>query len=158
MQFLRNILILMLAISLPVDALASVSMSQCKDMQAATSNHQATSHDMPSMDHEMAGHDHAAMMAMDKQPTMDAGGAHDHHSMSGSSESKDKPQGFGCQCGCKCSGNCAVGCASMLIAIAISTLPESDDVPAMLAVPAPRGQAHAAYRFDPLRPPSAVAL
>lgn len=157
MSFFRTFLIWILAISLPVDALASVSMSNCKDMQQATVE---MDHEMPGMDHGVSSHDHAAMMAMADEAVSDDAGMHDHHAMASGSaaDSPEKAKSTGCQCGCKCSGNCAVSCASMLVAMTVERESVSVSAFSMPSANAPRSQAHAAYRFDPLRPPSAVAL
>ena len=157
MSLVRTILIWMLAVSLPVDALASVRMSHCKDMQQGVTALDVDE-GMVAMDHGMAGHDHAAMMA---EAASSVGGAHDHHKMAATtdadSDSSNESQALGCKCGCKCSGNCAVSCASMLVAITANHRAAAVSSFLLVTASAPRSQAHAAYRFDPLRPPSTVA-
>lgn len=156
MSLLRTLMIWMLVLSLPADALASVSMSQCKDMQQLVST--GVNHGMASMDSPMSGHDHAAMMAMTNTPTVDMDGGLYHLSMKNTGSSLEKSKSLGCKCGCKCSGNCAVSCVAMLVTITANRGPDYAVAPPTHSSSVPRGQAHAAYRYDPLRPPSAVAL
>lgn len=156
MSFLRTLMIWLLVLSLPVDALASASMSQCKDMQMLVSS--AMNNDMVGMDHSTSGHDHAAMMAMANSSSVEADDPDGHLSMKHAAASAEESKSLGCKCGCKCSGNCAVSCAAMLITIALHGAPDYAGALSTHSTSMPRGQAHAAYRYDPLRPPSAVAL
>ncbi len=146
MTFLRAMLIWVLAFSLPIEAMAANSMSHCKDMQNPAAGA------APQL---VGQHDHAAMMAAMSD---DASMQHMHHQMQGSSVKKPvKTSGIGCQCGCKCSGDCALSCTGMMVSlsrIGFSFAGQPDAARTILL----RGQAHAAYRFDPLRPPSAVTL
>jgi len=147
MEFLRALVIWIMALSLPIEGAAAMAMSHCKDMPSASAESAAS---MP------AGHDHAAMMAMADTDSM----AHMHHAMPSSEDdsaknyTSSKP---GCECGCQCSGDCAVSCAGMMLSFAQSGFSFAG-VRNSVAVAMPQGQAHAAYRYDPLRPPSAVAL
>lgn len=149
MHFLRSALIWILVLCLPVEGMAANLMSHCKDMQMtdAVAEGQAMSH-----------HDHAAMMAMGGMADEEMAAMPDHHMMHGDSmEAPAEAADDGCECGCKCSGNCAVSCASMMFGLVQMGLVADSDSSSHLVI-APRGQAHAAYRYDPLRPPSAVAL
>lgn len=149
MRVLRAALVWILVLCLPVEGMAANLMSHCKDMQSAgaSADGQATSH-----------HDHAAMMAMDGMSDADMASMPDHHMMHGESmEQPDEALDGGCKCGCKCSGNCAVSCAGMMLGLFQENL-FPDLSPDLHLVVAPLGQAHSAYRFDPIRPPSAVAL
>ena len=146
MKLLRAMLIWALALFLPIEGMAMSSMTHCKDMQKAT-----VGVAMQGMDH----HDHAAMMA---SMTDDSSMAHMHHHMEGGSSTKPaKASNLGCQCGCKCGGDCAVSCAGMMVSL-VSLGFTFDAQASALHIALPHSQAHAAYRYDPLRPPSAVAL
>lgn len=147
MQMLRALLLWMLMLSLPVEAMASVSMAHCKDQPIATESI------APMV------HDHVAMMAMAESGD-DEAMAHMHHAMpsSGADEAKDSSDSkSGCQCGCNCSGDCAVVCAGIMLSMPQTGL-KLLEIGASASFAMPHGQAHAAYRYDPLRPPSAVAL
>ncbi len=150
MSFLRAFVIWIMALSLPIEGAAAMAMAHCKDMPSASAESPAL---MP------AGHDHAAMMAMADMEGSDSV-EHMHHAMpssedeSGKGDSTAKP---GCECGCQCSGNCAVSCAGTMLSFAQSGLSFAG-IGDSVAVAMPQGQAHAAYRYEPLRPPSAVAL
>ena len=150
MKLLRAILVWVLVLSLPIEGMASMAMAHCQDQQARPAT---SSNSMP------AGHDHAAMMAMASMAEADSM-AHMHHAAPSTSDEplKDfKASSADCKCGCDCSGNCAVACAGMMLSAAHVGLSFAiADVSVSVAMP--QGQAHAAYRYDPLRPPSAVAL
>jgi len=151
MLVLRTLLIWFLALSLPLEGMASVAMSHCKDMPSASA---AATDSMP------AGHDHAAMMAMGSMD--DGSGSMDHMNHGqppdeAASEKDSDASDAGCQCGCDCSGNCAVACAGMMLSLSQSGL-SFVGLGSSTSVAMPQGQAHAAYRYDSLRPPSAVAL
>lgn len=151
MPVLRALLIWFLALSLPLEGMASMAMSHCKDMPSTSA---AATNSMP------AGHDHAAMMAMGSMD--DGSGSMDHtnHGQppgeAGSEQDSDASDA-GCQCGCDCSGDCAVACAGVMLSFSQSGL-SFVGLGSSSSVAMPHGQAHAAYRYDPLRPPSAVAL
>jgi uncharacterized protein involved in copper resistance len=147
MQRLRALILWMLVLSLPIEGMASVSMAHCKDQPIAA------------LSTTPIAHDHAAMMAMAGMGD-DEAMAHMHHAMpsSNADEAKDSSASKSdCQCGCNCSDDCAVACAGVMLSMpqAGFTLLVLD---AFAPVVMPHGQAHAAYRYDPLRPPSAVAL
>ena len=111
MPVFRALLIWFLALSLPLEGMASVAMSHCKDMPSATA---ASSDSMP------GGHDHAAMMAMASLEDSESM-AHMHHAQPPGQADSEKDSGAsdaGCQCGCDCSGDCAVACAGMMFSIA----------------------------------------
>ena len=144
MNFLRAMLIWVLALSLPVEGMAANLMTHCKDMQMAGVATSAAA---------MSHHDHAAMMAMGAMAD-DPSMAQMHHHTAKQSHKALKP---GCQCGCKCGGDCALSCSGMMVPLALTSLP-MDSRTAAFHMLMPRGQAHAAYRYEPLRPPSAVAL
>jgi len=150
MQFLRAMLIWVLALCLPVEGMAANLITHCKDMQNA-----AASQSMTGMSH----HDHAAMMAVGSMSDAEMASMSSHHAMHGSSMKQPaKSLKVGCKCGCKCSGNCAVSCAGMMISLVSVAGIILDGEPASIHSAMPRSQAHAAYRYDHLRPPSAVAL
>lgn len=155
MSFFRTLIIWILAFSLPVEAVASVSMSQCKDMQMSMSVPLRPGANP--MHHDMSAKDHAAMMGASVGADSNVSSLHKHHSMAKADGSSDTAKSLGCKCGCKCSGNCAVSCAAMLGTLAAHQPPGFISDSSLLFVAGPRGQAHAAYRFDPLRPPSTVA-
>ena len=150
MKVLRTLVACLLMLSLPIEGMASVAMAHCKDthLTAGTSS--------VSM---QAGHDHAAMMAMASMSDADSA-AHMQHAAPSENAEGAKDVGaseVGCQCGCDCSGDCAVSCAGMMLSLtAVGLSLALADV--AIAVAMPQGQAHAAYLYDPLRPPSAVAL
>ena len=144
MPAFRALLIWFLALSLPLEGMASMAMSHCKDMPSASA---AATASMP------AGHDHAVMMAMGSMDHMNHGQPPGDADLEKDSEASDA----GCQCGCDCSGNCAVVCAGMMLSLSQSGL-SFVGLGSSTSVAMPQGQAHAAYRYDPLRPPSAVAL
>ncbi|TAM26536.1 MAG: hypothetical protein EPN60_09705 [Nevskiaceae bacterium] len=150
MPFLRALVIWMLALSLPIEGMASAAMAQCKDMQSSSA---APTASMP------ASHDHAAMMAMASMDAPDSMAPMNHAKPSNSADSEKDlgASSVGCKCGCKCSGDCAVSCAGMMISFPQSGLSFAG-ISVALPVAMPRGQARAAYRYEPLRPPSAVAL
>lgn len=148
MKVLRAALVWLLVLSLPLEGIASVAMSHCKDLQASAAG---SAKPMP------MAHDHAAMMAvMDAADTA----AHQHHAQHSSDADTAADAGAsqaGCQCGCQCTGDCAVPCIGTMILLTHSGFAAAADAGAP-AVAMPQGQAHAAYRHEPLRPPSAVAL
>lgn len=147
MIFLRALLIWVLVLSLPIEAMAANSVSHCQDLQksAAGQNLQGMSH-----------HDHAAMMAAMSEDASVAG-MH-HQALPGASaQPSGKATLAGCQCGCDCGGNCALSCAGMMVSLAPTGLALEQRADATKTL-LPRGQAHAAYSYEPLRPPSAVAL
>lgn len=147
MQILRALLLWTLTLSLPIEGMASVSMAHCKDQPIVA------------VSTAPMAHDHAAMMAM-ADVSGDEAMAHMHHAMpaSDADEAKDlSASKSDCQCGCNCSGDCAVACAGVLLCMpqtGLTLFTVGASAPAAM----PHGQAHAAYRYDPLRPPSAVAL
>ena len=144
---LRAILVWVMMLSLPVQGIAATSMTHCKGMPAGA---RAVSGQL------MAHHDHAAMMAAmaasEAATMMPMHGLHTMHSGKAGKGFK-----LGCQCGCKCGGDCAMSCAGMMAAAVYLSLP-SDYRSDCVSSEAPCAQAHAAYRYDPLRPPSAVAI
>jgi len=147
MYLLRAMLIWVLALSLPVEGMAAGMMTHCKDMQKTVAGKtvQGISH-----------HDHAAMMAAmsDDASMMQM----HHHGMRGDSAKKSSQiSKLGCHCGCKCGGDCALSCAAMMMPIMQSRFVLNEQGRSSLAS-LRVAQAHAAYRYDPLRPPSAVAL
>lgn len=145
-------LIWVLALCLPVEGMAANLMTHCKDMQKAVAGQS-----MQGMSH----HDHAAMMAMGSMSDAEMAAMPPDHSMHGASmKQSDKAlkAKADCECGCKCSGNCAVSCVGVMVSLASTGSVTFDGQPGSIHVAMPRGQAHAAYRYDPLRPPSAVAL
>lgn len=150
MQFLRTMLVWVLVLCLPVEGMAANLMTHCKAMQKAVAGQS-----MQGMSH----HDHAAMMAMGGMSDADMAAMPAHHAMHGASmQQPAKALNAGCQCGCKCSGNCAVSCAGMMVSLVSVMSVALDGELASIHTAVPRGQAHAAYHYDPLRPPSAVAL
>lgn len=150
MQFLRAMLIWVLALCLPVEGMAANLMTHCKDMQNAAEGLSTQG---------MSHHDHAAMMAMGSMSDADMAVMPAHHTMHGAAMKQPaKALKAGCKCGCKCSGNCAVSCAGMMVSLVSVAGVTLDGEPASIHTAMPRGQAQAAYRYDPLRPPSAVAL
>lgn len=145
----------MLALALPTQAFASASMAHCK---GAASTAAADPRQMP------AHHDHAAMMASMAAEGVQQDMSGMDHSMAGIDHTVKKAPAhtaikklFGCECGCNCSGDCAVSCAVMVTALLASALTIEGHV-LDLASASPRSQAHAAYRYEPLRPPSVAAL
>ena len=112
MSFFRTLIIWILAFSLPVEAVVSVSMSQCKDMQMSMSGPLRPGANP--MHHDMSAKDHAAMMGASVGADSNVSSLHKHHSMAKADGSSDIAKSLGCKCGCKCSGNCAVSCAAML--------------------------------------------
>ena len=150
MQFLRTMLVWVLVLCLPVEGMAANLMAHCKDMQKAVAGHS-----MQGMSH----HDHAAMMAMGSMSEAEMAAMPSHHAMHGDSmKSSAKALKAGCKCGCKCSGNCAVSCAGVMVSLVSAMDVTFGGELVSIHAALPRGQAHAAYRYDPLRPPSAVAL
>lgn len=150
MRFLRTILIWVVSACLPVAGMAANLTTHCKDMQkpAATLSMSVMSY-----------HDHAAMMATGGMSDVKILAMPSHQTMhSDSTDRPTKADKVGCKCGCKCSGNCAVSCAGTMASLVSMAGVAFDGEPASIHTSAPRGQAHAAYRYDPLRPPSAVAL
>lgn len=147
MYLLRAILIWVLALSLPVEGMAASVMTHCKDMQKAVAGTT-----VQGMNH----HDHAAMMAAMSD---DSSMMHmQHHDKQADSARKSSPiSKLGCNCGCKCGGNCALSCAAMMMPVMQSRFTLNEQGRSSL-LSLQVGQAHAAYRYDPLRPPSAVAL
>ena len=144
MSLLRAMLIWVLALSLPVEGMAASMMTHCKDMQKTTAHM-----NMQGMSH----HDHEAMMAaMSDDSSMAQMHHHDDSAKTTSTVSK-----LGCHCGCKCGGDCALSCAAMMMPVVQSRFMLNEQGHASLAS-LRVAQAHAAYRYDPLRPPSAVAL
>jgi anaerobic selenocysteine-containing dehydrogenase len=149
MQLLRTMLVWVLVLCLPVEGMAANLMTHCKDMQKAVAGQS-----MQGMSH----HDHAAMMAMDSMSDAEMAAMPPDHAMHGASMKQPaKSLKAGCKCGCKCGGNCAVSCAGMMVSVLPSGFMFNGE-PVSIQTVMPRGQAHAAYRYDPLRPPSAVAL
>lgn len=150
MNVFRTLLVWLMVLSLPVEGMASTAMAHCKDLKTSAAGSSAA---MPN------GHDHAAMMAM---AAMDDAGsaAQTHHALPSRDAGVAKggeASKVGCQCGCKCSGDCAVSCVGLMILLTHAGFAAAaTDV--ALSVAMPQGQAHAAYLYDPLRPPSAVAL
>lgn len=139
-------LIWVLALSLPIEGMAASSMTHCKDMQKAVSTAS-----MQGMSH----HDHAAMMS---SMSGDSSMAQMDHDMNGGSDHKPfKASKVGCQCGCKCGGNCAMSCPGMMVSLTQLGF-TFDGQAASTRTALRRSEAHAAYRDDPLRPPSTVAL
>ena len=150
MQFLRTMLVWVLVLCLPVEGMAANLMTHCKDMQKAVAGHS-----MQGMSH----HDHAAMMAMGGMSDAEMAAMPSHHEMHGASMKQPaKALKAGCKCGCKCSGSCAVSCTGMMVSLVSAAGISLNGEPVSIHTAMPRGQAHAAYRYDPLRPPSAVAL
>jgi hypothetical protein len=140
-------LIWILALSLPAEGMAASMMVHCKDMQKV-----AAAKTVEGMPH----HDHAAMMAaMSDDSSMEH--MHRHGMHSNTAKKSGKASQLGCQCGCKCGGDCALSCAGMMMSFAQNEFSLYEQTSAPLAS-LQRGQARAAYRYDPLRPPSAVAL
>lgn len=147
MIFLRALLIWGLALSLPVEGMAANMMTHCKDMQRIVVGKTAEG---------ITQHDHAAMMAnMSDDASM--ANMHHHSMQSDSAKKSGKASQLGCQCGCKCGGDCALSCTGMMMSFTQSDLPLYEQASSPLAS-LQRSQARAAYRYDPLRPPSAVAL
>lgn len=146
MLILRAMLIWILALSLPIEGMAASVMTHCKDMRSSV-----TEQSMNGMNH----HDHAAMMAaMEGDPSM----AHMQHDMQGDSADKPvKALKIGCHCGCKCGGDCALSCLGTMATMAQAGFTFDSELTSMRASSL-RSQTHAAYRYVPLRPPSAVAL
>jgi anaerobic selenocysteine-containing dehydrogenase len=125
-------------------------MSHCKDMQKAV---------VGLSEKGMNHHDHAAMMAMGSMSDAEMAAMPTHQFKHGDSmQQSAKATKAGCQCGCKCGGSCAVSCAGMMVSLISVTAVNFDLRPASIHTTTPRGQAHAAYCYEPLRPPSAVAL
>jgi len=123
-------------------------MAHCADMKAGK----------PSVSPVVSGpHDHAAMMAMSAMASDTPMAGMDHAQHVGSAKKTGKATKTSCECGCKCSGDCAVACSGMMVSL-IPLGFSMDGNAASAVMMMPRGQAHAAYRYDPLRPPSAVAL
>ena len=149
MQILRAMLIWVLALCLPMEGVAANLMTHCRDMQSS---------ELRAGGQTMSHHDHAAKMAMGSMSSTDMSSMSDHHSMHGDSmKMADETAKPGCQCGCDCSGDCLVSCGGMMFGMTqIGLVADLRAVSSLIV--APRGQAHAAYRYDPLRPPSAVAL
>lgn len=148
MKIFRALLIWILALSLPIEGMATSSMAHCAEMKLAK----------PSVSAVARGpHDHAAMMAMGAMANDPSMAEMNHAQHVVSAQKAGNTAKASCECGCKCSGDCAVACSGMMVSLAQFGF--SMDVNAASAVMMmPRGQAHAAYRYDPLRPPSAVAL
>lgn len=150
MQFLRTMMIWILVLCLPVEGMAANLMTHCKDMQKAVAGQS-----MQGMSH----HDHAAMMGMGSMSDAEMAAMPSHHAMHGASMKQPaKALKAGCKCGCKCSGNCAVSCSAMMASLVSIARVTFEGQPVSLRTAMPCGQAHAAYHYDPLRPPSAVAL
>lgn len=143
----------MLALALPTQAFASASMAHCK---GAADTAAAGPRQLP------AHHDHAAMMAsmagaQQEMSAMDHSMAGMDHTVKKASAHAAIQKLFGCECGCQCGADCAVSCAVMVTALLASPLTINGHAvdPASASS---RSQAHAAYRYEPLRPPSAAAL
>ncbi len=151
MQLLRTLLVWILVLCLPVEGMAANLMTHCKDMQKAVAGQS-----MQGMSH----HDHAAMMAMGSMSDAEMAAMPSHHEMHGASMKQPVKEALkaGCKCGCKCSGNCAVSCAGVMVSLVSAIDVTFGGELVSIHTTMPRGQAHAAYRYDPLRPPSAVAL
>ena len=152
MKILRTLFIWILATALPVQGFASVAMTHCKDARSTASM------DMSQMP---AHHDHAAMMAKMAAQAADAKmaemGQMNHAVKQVSSQVDSKSFKFGCECGCKCGNDCGMSCAVMAVTL-ITTGVSVNDHTVDFAAASPRGQAHAAYRYEPLRPPTTVVL
>lgn len=149
MQPLRAMLIWVLALCLPMEGMAANLMTHCNDMQSSDSVSDAQT---------MSHHDHAAMMATDSMSSTDMSSMANHHSMHGDSmKMAEEASKLSCQCGCDCSGDCLVSCAGMMFGTTQFGL-VADLRAVSNPIIAPRGQAHSAYRYDSLRPPSAVTL
>ena len=147
MYLLRAVLIWVLALSLPVEGMAANVMTHCKDMQKAVAGKTVQG---------MSHHDHASMMAAvsDGSAMMNM----QHHDMHANSAKKSRQfSKLGCDCGCKCGGDCALSCAAMMMSVMQSRLVLNEQARALLAS-LQVAQVQSAYRYDPLRPPSAVAL
>jgi len=147
MYLLRRFILWLVVLLLPLQAVAASAMMQCQDM-AAASQVQATQQDGPA-------HDHAAMMAA-MGSDMDMSDMN-HAAMDHAGPEHEASDGAGCDCGCQCAASCSVGCASVAAFVSpASVFVSLDD--RRKQPRETREQAHAAYRYDPLRPPSAVAL
>lgn len=142
MRLLRPLIIWFIVAVLPLQAVAASAMMQCKDMRA-TRAVQVAKQDSPI-------HDHAAMMGA-------MGSDMDHAAMDQGDLNPKTPNDAGCDCGCQCAASCSVGCATVaaFVTPAVAVVDFSNGRKQVIA---PRGQAHAAYRYESLRPPSAVAL
>ncbi|WP_148044789.1 hypothetical protein [Stagnimonas aquatica] len=147
MKVLRPLIVWLIVILLPLQAVAASAMMQCKDMGAA-SPAEAAQQDGPV-------HDHAAMMAA-MGADMDMSGM-DHAAMDHEGSEHKTSSGAGCDCGCQCAASCSVGCATVA-AFVTPVFAVVDFSSGREQARETREQAHAAYRYDPLRPPSAVAL
>jgi hypothetical protein len=157
MSTFRAMALWLLVLAVPAQSWAAVVMTHCKDMQSEAVHQQAP-----------APHDHAAMMRqMAEAASADPhGGHHAHRDTSDRGSSAQQSAGAGtdagnkgldCECDCDCSGNCAVSCATSALSLS-RTMAHSVLDGGTLRPAALRSQALTAYRFPPLRPPSAAAI